>query len=100
MLGIKNTQNIKFAANGNIGYSLSGGKNYDGTTDITAAGALTATLGDLTTGYGLFENVEEFDIDFLLMGSGSHPTSTAQALANKLISVAEIRKDAVAFIIA
>ena len=94
----QNAQNIKFAANGNIGYSLSGGKNYDGTTDITAAGALTATLGDLTNGYGLFENVEEFDIDFLLMGSGSYATSTAQALANKLISVAEIRKDAVAFI--
>ena len=32
------------------------------------------------------------------MGSGSHPTATAQALANKLISVAEIRKDAIAFI--
>ena len=94
----QNAQNIKFAANGNIGYSLSGGKNYDGTSDITAAGALTATLGDLTNGYGLFENVEEFDIDFLLMGSGSYATSTAQALANKLISVAELRKDAVAFI--
>ena len=94
----QNAQNIKFAANGNIGYSLSGGKNYDGTTDITAAGALTATLGDLTNGYGLFENVEEFDIDFLLMGSGSYATATAQALANKLIAVAELRKDAVAFI--
>ena len=94
----QNAQNIKFGANGNIGYSLSGGKNYDGTTDITAAGALTATLGDLTNGYGLFENVEEFDIDFLLMGSGSYATATAQALANKLIAVAELRKDAVAFI--
>ena len=94
----QNAQNIKFAANGNIGYSLSGGKNYDGTADISAAGALTATLGDLTNGYGLFENVEEFDIDFLLMGSGSYPTATAQALANKLIAVAELRKDAVAFI--
>ena len=94
----QNAQNIKFDANGNIGYSLSGGKNYDGTTDITAAGALTATLGDLSNGYGLFENVEEFDIDFLLMGSGSYATSTAQALANKLISVAELRKDAIAFI--
>ncbi len=94
----QNAQNIKFAANGNIGYSLSGGENYDGTTDITAAGALTATLGDLTNGYGLFENVEEFDIDFLLMGSGSYATATAQALANKLIAVAELRKDAVAFI--
>ena len=40
-----NTQNIKFAANGNIGYSLSGGENYDGTTDITAGGALTASFG-------------------------------------------------------
>ena len=94
----QNAQNIKFAANGNIGYSLSGGKNYDGTADISAVGALTATLGDLTNGYGLFENVEEFDIDFLLMGSGSYATSTAQALANKLIAVAELRKDAVAFI--
>jgi len=94
----QNTQNIKFAANGNIGYSLSGGLNYGGKAGITSTGALTATLGNLTSGYGLFENVEEFDIDFLLMGSGSHPTSTAQALANKLISVAEIRKDAVAFI--
>ena len=94
----QNAQNIKFAANGNIGYSLSGGANYDGTLDITAVGALTATLGDLSNGYGLFENTEEFDIDFLLMGSGSYTTSTAQALANKLIAVAEIRKDAVAFI--
>jgi len=94
----QNAQNIKFAANGNIGYFLSGGKNYDGTADISAAGALTATLGDLTNGYGLFENVEEFDIDFLLMGSGSYATATAQALANKLIAVAELRKDAVAFI--
>ena len=56
-----------------IGYSLSGGENYDGTTDITAGGALTATLGNLSDGYGLFENTEEFDIDFLLMGSGSKP---------------------------
>ena len=38
---------------------------------IATGGALTATLGNLSNGYGLFENVEEFDIDFLLMGSGS-----------------------------
>ena len=94
----QNAQNIKFAANGNIGYSLDGGKNYDGTADITAGGALTASLGDLSSGYGLFENVEEFDIDFLIMGSGAKTRNETQALANKLISVAEIRKDAVAFI--
>ena len=94
----QNAQNIKFAANGNIGYSLDGGENYDGTKDITAGGALTASLGDLSSGYGLFENVEEFDIDFLIMGSGAKTRNETQALANKLISVAEIRKDAVAFI--
>ena len=94
----RNAQNTKFAASGNIGYSLSGGENYDGTTDITAGGALTASLGDLSSGYGLFENTDEFDIDFLIMGSGAKTRNETQSLANKLISVAEIRKDAVAFI--
>ena len=94
----QNAQNIKFAANGNVGYSLKYGTNYGGKTGIATDGALTATLGNLSNGYGLFENVEEFDIDFLLMGSGSKGRTTTQALANKLISIAEIRKDAVAFI--
>ena len=95
----QNAQNIKFAANGNVGYALIGGKDYGGNDyNDGTVGALTATLGNLSAGYGLFENTEEYDIDFLLMGSGSHPTVTAQSLANKLISVAEIRKDAIAFI--
>jgi len=95
----QNAQDIKFAANGNVGYSLTGGKDYGGNDyNEGTVGALTASLGNLSEGYGLFENTEEYDIDFLLMGSGSHPTVTAQSLANKLISVAEIRKDAIAFI--
>ncbi len=95
----QNAQDIKFAANGNVGYSLTGGKDYGGNDyNEGTVGALTASLGNLSEGYGLFENTEEYDIDFLLMGSGSHPTLTAQSLANKLISVAEIRKDAIAFI--
>ena len=94
----QNAQNIKFAANGNVGYSLKYGTNYGGKTGIATDGALAASLGNLSNGYGLFENVEEFDIDFLLMGSGSKGRTTTQALANKLISIAEIRKDAVAFI--
>ena len=48
--------------------------------------------------HGLFENTEEFDIDFLLMGSGSMSREDTQALSSKLISIAEIRKDTVAFI--
>jgi hypothetical protein len=59
---------------------------------------MSASLGGITAGYDLFENKEEFDIDFLLMGSANYPQADAQALANKLISIAELRKDVVAFI--
>ena len=94
----QNTQGITFAATGNTTVTLGGGDNYDGTTDIAASGALTATLGKLTAGYDLFENTDNYDIDFLLMGAANHEKETAQALANKLIAVAEERQDALAFI--
>jgi len=92
------TQGITFAANGASTYTLGGGKNYDGGDNITLPGALTSTLAKLADGYSLFENTENYRIDFLLMGSANYAKETAQALANKLISIAEIRKDAVAFI--
>ena len=94
----QDAQGITFAANGASTLSMSGGKNYDAGTDITASGALTATLGNLTAGYDLFENTDNYDIDFLLMGSANYGKETAQALANKLIAVAEERQDALAFI--
>ena len=94
----QNAQGITFAATGNTTITLGGGDNYDGTTDIAASGALTATLGKLTAGYDLFENTDNYDIDFLLMGAANHEKETAQALANKLIAVAEERQDALAFI--
>ena len=89
---------IKFAASGSSTLTLGGGKNYGGATSLTTAGALTATLSDLSAGYALFENTEEYDVDFLLMGSAGYSQDIAQALASKLISVAELRKDAIAFI--
>ena len=49
-------------------------------------------------GYGLFENSESYKVDFLMMGSANYDKESAQALANKLIAVADIRKDALAFI--
>ena len=94
----QNAQGIIFGASGSNTYSLGGGKNYDGGTDLTVTGALTSTLGKLSEGYGLFENTEKHEVDFLLMGSANHTKETAQALANKLIAVAEERKDAIAFI--
>ena len=94
----QDTDGVTFAASGNQTYTLGGGKNYDDTDDITASGALTSTLGKLSSGYSLFENTDNYDIDFLLMGSANYSKENAQALANKLIAVAEVRQDALAFI--
>jgi len=91
-------ENVIFGAAGSNTYTLSGGLNYDGGTNLNTAGALTATLAELKDGYDLFENTEDIKVDFLLMGSAGYGKETAQELANKLISVAELRKDAVAFI--
>jgi hypothetical protein len=78
---------------------LGSGNNYDGGTDINSSGALTADLSKLVTGYGLFENTENYEVDFLLDGFCKlYSKENAQALANKLIAVAEARKDAIAFI--
>ena len=94
----QDAEGISFGGSGSNTYSLSNGKNYDGGTDLAAAGALTASLGDISTGYELFENTENFEVDFILMGSGAGTKETVQAKANKLIAVAEQRKDAIAFI--
>ena len=93
----QDAQGISFAGSGVLTKTLTGGENYNGAATLTA-GAMTASLGGITAGYDLFENKEEFDIDFLLMGSANYPQADAQALANKLISIAETRKDVVAFI--
>jgi hypothetical protein len=87
-----------FSANGSSTYTLNGGKDYHGLIGVSTAGALSASLGSLSSGYDLFENTDNYTVDFLLMGSAAYDISTTQALANKLISVAELRKDAIAFI--
>jgi hypothetical protein len=91
-------EGIIFGTGGNKNLSLSGGKNYDGGTDITSTGALSADLNELVDGYAIFENTENYSVDFLIMGSANYGKSQAQALANKLIAVADVRKDALAFI--
>jgi hypothetical protein len=94
----QNAAAIKFGAHGNSTLTLLGGLNYNAQSGLSTTGALAAGLPNLTTGYGLFENTENYDVDFLLMGSASYAKEDAQALANKIIAVAEIRKDALAFI--
>ena len=87
-----------FGANGASNLILNNGKNYGGISTITTTGALTASISEISDGYSLFENTENFKVDFLIMGSAAYTLSSAQSLAQKLISVAELRKDALAFI--
>ena len=94
----QDAQGITYAGSGVLTVTLTGGKNYNGMTGIQTAGAMVSSVGGISAGYDLFENKEEFDIDFLLMGSANYPQYEAQAIANKLISIAELRKDVVAFI--
>ena len=94
----QNAEGITFGAIGNSNNTLGGGWNYDGAGNIENAGSLSPGLNGLVDGYGLFENTEKYNVDFILMGSAGYAKEDAQALANKCIAVAEARKDAIAFI--
>jgi hypothetical protein len=86
------TQGVTFSAIGNVTYSLSGGVDY------SANGGFLATLADISSGYDLFANKDDIEVDYLLNGPGLENESESQAKANKLISIAEGRKDCVAVI--
>ena len=94
----QNAEGVIFAASGSSTDALSRGLDYSGIATITTAGSLTASIGELSDGYSLFETPENYKVDFLIMGSAAYSQSSAQSLAQKLISVAELRKDAIAFI--
>jgi hypothetical protein len=94
----QDAQNVIFAGAGSNTYTLAGGANYGGKTDLVTSGALYSGLDDIVSGLTIFENTEEYEVDFILMGSANYPKEQAQALANKCIAVAEFRKDAVAFV--
>ena len=83
-----------FSGIGNITYNLGGGVNY------SAAGGteFKATLGAISDAYDLFANKDEIEVDYLIMGPGCVAEDESQAKANKLINIAESRKDAVAVI--
>ena len=94
----QNAQNIIFAGAGAPTYTLAGGTNYGGSSNLTSSGSLFPGLDDIISGYSLFENDEKFKINFVLMGSANYAKEDAQALANKCVAVAEIRQDTLAFI--
>tara|TARA_Y100000389_G_scaffold191640_1_gene218154 strand:+ start:36472 stop:38883 length:2412 start_codon:yes stop_codon:yes gene_type:complete len=94
----QNAQGISFASIGNYNNAMTNGLNYGGIGTITSTGALNSDLSGVISGIDVFVNEEDVDVDFLLMGSAAYDKEDAQALANKLIAVAEARQDSVAFI--
>jgi len=86
-------QGVTFASIGNTSYTLAGGENY------STSGGMLPALGKVMSGYDLFSNREEIAVDYLIMGPGGFNSEfESQAKANKLISIANSRKDCVATI--
>ena len=88
----QNAQGKTFSAIGNKTYTLGGGVDY------SSSGGMQASLGDLSASYELFANKNQFTIDFLINGPSLPDEAESQAKANKLIAVAEQRKDCIAVI--
>ena len=94
----QDAKNVNFGGGGANTYTLSGGKDYGGGTDIEATGSLDCGADDVVSGLNLFTNKELYEVDFILQGAGNYGKEATQAVANKAIAVAESRKDAIAFI--
>jgi len=94
----QDAQGISFAGYGSVTATLAGGVNYNAVANLNTATALLASVSDLNAGYEVLNNPDEYDVDFILMGSANYDKESAQAVALKCIDVAERRTDAVAFI--
>jgi len=86
-------EDTTFNSIGNKSFTITGGKDYDG-----GIGGFNVDLSDIITAYDKFSNDSEVSLNFILQGSASAGKEIEQAKANKLISIAEARKDCVAFI--
>ena len=87
------TQGVKFSVLGNVSYNLTGGVDY------SASNGMSADLAKIISSYDLLKNPAEYQVNFLINGpSGGSTIYEAQAKANKLISIAEQRKDCIAVI--
>ena len=80
----------KFSSVGKAVYALGNGRNY------TPQGNLKSDLGGIIEAYQIFNNKEDVAMDYLIMGPGLDTLNDSQAKANKLISIADSRKDCVA----
>jgi len=94
----QDAKGIIFGATGKQDLTMVSGKDYNGSSGIGTVDSLRPSVAKLSTGYQLFQNNDAYAVDFLLMGSANHSKTEAQNLAQQVIAVADIRKDAVAFI--
>ena len=86
-------QGTSFSVSGAATYNLTGGENY------SATGGFTPTLSNIISSYNILKNPAEYPINFLLNGpSGGSTIQESQAKANKLIEIANLRKDCIACI--
>jgi hypothetical protein len=82
---------INFGCSGTKTYNFNNGYDYS-----SATGGMDISLADLLTSYETFRNPSEIDVNFIISGpSGGDTIFESQAKANKLISIAEERKDCV-----
>ena len=88
-------ESTTFNSIGNVFYTLTGGTDYSGTNNV---GGFAVSLTDLTDGYDYLADETLVPLNFLLQGSTALGKDQEQAKANYLISIAESRKDCVAFI--
>ncbi len=87
----QNAKDVKYYAGiGNTTYQMDGGNNY------TTANGFAADLGSLITSYEKFQTKDEIAVDYLIGGPGASSRAESQAKANKIIDIAETRKDCVA----
>lgn len=94
-----NAEGVTFNSIGNASYTLINGKDYStpsgGATNI---GGFAVSLTNLTDAYDYLANSTAVPLNFLLQGSTALGKEQEQAKANYMISIAESRKDCLAFI--
>lgn len=92
----ENAQGLNFSVVGKKIYNLTGGKDYSGTNNV---GGYSATQENIISSYEILSNPAEYQVNFLINGpSGGATIYESQAKANKLIQLADLRKDCIAVI--
>jgi len=87
----QNSTGINFGCIGNKSYRLSNGYDYS-----SSSGGMDINLSDLLSSYEIFRNPAEYNINFIISGpDGGSTIFDSQAKANRLIDIAEARKDCI-----